>query len=285
MFGLTVLLSVTARLVSWRPAADGAWSEYANAVGTGAVMACVVWSLARLHTRGGAPLLCAVAVLLAGDLVHYGRLLHPISRGTPVQEVSVTFGGAYHDAEFGPHWETEATRGGRAMLSAEGLRLESPAGGSAFMRFHPPRAPDQRRQWWLPVGLSVAVPVERLTWTASVERRGAWYVAAELRHLLIQVTNYGLHITYPDQRGELQGHEVSHSVGRMSDTRRWEVTRGPSRISLSLEGAEVWSAPQRGEITPARLGGIKTDAEHSGTMTLVRLAYSMSLGDPLEAQK
>ena len=275
LLALVIAASVALRLATWDVVADGGQSRYVKVTLFAAASAVVVYALMRLQTLPGSwvPFACAVALLVAGDGIHYARRLHPITRGAPVVEVSAPL---TSEVNVRTAWDVELA-GGQARFEPGGVVLRSPAGGAAYLSARIPRVPDVATDWWLPAGLADRERTERITWRASVERTGGFYVVLEAARLLVQAVPYGLHITYPDQRDQAQGHEIQLPAINDGRPHDWLLTRDSRQISLSFDGRQVWSAPPRGELNQVRLGETKRDSAHAGTMRLEAASYALAL--------
>ena len=271
-----IALAVAARLVTWDPIAHGDRARHVRVTLVGGVAAAAVALGARALSSppSRAPLLWAAAVLLTADLTHYSRRLHPIARGAPIITVDADL---RDDAALRRTWDVETSGAGAARLSGGALLLESPPGASAFIAARIPTLPDAQRHWLLPVGLLERERTERIAWRAIVRRTGDFYVIAELRRLLIQAVSYGLHVTYPDQREQLRGHEITHSAAADGSPHDWLLERTTAQIVLSVDGRQVWSAAAREPITQARLGESKRDPQHAGSMRIERVSFAIAL--------
>lgn len=276
ILGVVVLLSLALRIATWDPIADGARARYVKTAVLGAVAACTVWGLIRIQMppTSRVPLLCALAVLFAGDAVHYARLLNPITRGAPVVAVNSNF---TDELSARAQWAIETSNGGKVAVESGALRLESPPGGNAYAIARIAQPPNPLERWWLPVGLLDRERDERISWRASVQRTGTFYVVAELRRLLIQVVGYGVHVTYPDQNNTLRGNEIQHPVGTDGQVHDWVVTRDGREITLEIDGQIAWKSPDREPLNQVRLGESKSDSAHAGTMRLERASYAATL--------
>jgi hypothetical protein len=274
-----IVASVALRLLTWSPIADGGHERYVRVAVVGAVSAAIVWWLVRLQTAPGSrlPLLCAAAVLLSGDAIHYLRLAHPISHGGPIVSFTASFA---DEASARRNLEFETSGAGRVVFERGGVRLESPPNATAYLRPRLPAPADPRSKWWLPVGLLERERVETLTWRASVTRTGDWYVVAEIRRLLIQAVPYGIHITYPDPQNVLRGHEIQHPLGRDGQVHTWQLVRDSRELTLSIDGTRVWSAAQRDPLDQIRLGETRADPQHGGSMRVEALSYHTTLERP-----
>ena len=191
----------------------------------------------------GAPLDAAAAVLLSGDAVHYVRLANPISRGGPVQSFEATFA---DPAAARRQWYVEegGTEGAVRARALSCCRRRPAAARSSSPGWK--AAPDMGTRWWLPVALAKDEPREELTWRASVHRSGDYLVVTEVANLLIQAVGYGLHVTYPDERGTARGTRcpTPPSWTGAPTTGRSPGTAG--RSCSCVDGTRIWAAPQRG---------------------------------------
>ena len=271
-----VVLAVASRLVTWDPIAHGNRARHVRVTLVGGVAAAAVALGARalIGPTSRAPLLWIAGVVLAADLAHYSRLLHPIARGAPV----VTAGADLRDdTALRRTWDVETSGAGTARVTGGALTLESPPGASAFLASRVPSLPDAQRNWLLPVGLLERERTERLAWRAAVHRTGDFYVIAELRRLLIQSVPYGIHVTYPDERDQLRGHEIALSAAADGGPHDWLIERTATQVALSIDGRPVWSAAAREPITQARLGETKRDTAHAGSMRIEQVFFAIAL--------
>ena len=270
-----IVVSVALRVLTWDPVADGGQSRFVKVTLFAAACSFVIWFLVRLQTVPGSriPFLCAAALLLSGDAIHYVRRAHPITQGAPVVAVSVPFS---DEASVRRGWDVELD-GGQARFESGAVVLNSPAGAAAYLSARIPRVPDVAADWWLPAGLADRQRTERMTWRASVERTGGFYVVLEAARLLVQAVPYGLHITYPDERDQARGHEVQLPAINDGRPHDWLLVRDSRQTALSFDGRQVWSAPARGELNQMRLGETKRDAQHGGTMRVETASYAVAL--------
>lgn len=274
--GALVVVSVALRLLTWDVVADGGQARYIKVTLFAAVASVLVWLLVRIQTspRSWVPFGCAAFVLLAGDAIHYARVLNPITRGAPLVQVDSPF---TSEAAVRSAWDVETSGGGQARFESGSVTLQAPPRGTAFLRAKMGPAPDLAANWWLPLGVGERARVERLAWRATVNRTSPYFVMLDVPSLLIQVVPYGVHVTYPDDRNVMRGHEVQHPVGSDGQPHSWTVVRNGSQVSLSLDGRQVWSAPQRGPLGQMRLGETKVDAEHGGSVRIESASYTIGL--------
>lgn len=271
-----IALGVVARLLTWNPVAHGDRARHVKVTLVGGAAAAVVaiGARAQLGPRTRSPLFWATAAMIAADATHYGRLAHPVSRGAPLISVGGDLG---DEASLRRGWDVDIRGFGSARVSSDSLLLESPSGSGASIAARVPPVPDAQRNWLLPVGLLERERGERVAWRAAIYRTGDFYVVAELRRLLVQAVSYGIHVTYPDERDQLRGHEIPHPAVHDGIVHEWVVERTPRQVVLTLDGRQIWSAVPREPITQVRLGESKTDPSHGGAMRLERATYAVSL--------
>ncbi|NBT26157.1 MAG: hypothetical protein EBT09_06315 [Actinobacteria bacterium] len=232
----------------------------------------MVWFLVLLQVGAQKrwPVYCAVAVMLAGDAVHYVRLANPIVRGGPVVAFNATFASA---TPLDGQWEVETANGGTAKVDGSTAVLTAGPSGSSYILARLPKEPDVRESWWLPLGLATLEREETLSWRAQIDRTGGYLVVTETGNLLIQAVPYGLHITYPDASKKAAGNEIQTQAtldGKMHD---WVLTRGRDELKLTIDGADVWKTSQQGPLRQLKLGETKRDAEHGGTIRVERATF------------
>lgn len=275
LLALAILVSVALRLLTWDVIADGDQSRFVKVTLFAAAATAVVWLLIRLQTAAGSwlPLGCAIALLFSGDAIHYVRRAHPITRGEPIVSVNVPF---TDEISVRRGWDVELG-GGHVRFEPGAVVLQSPPGAAAYLSARIPRVPDVGTDWWLPAGLADRQRTERLKWRASVERTGDYYVVFEAARLLVQAVPYGLHVSYPNQRDQTQGHEIQLPAINDARLHDWVLMRDSRQIALAFDGREVWAAPSRGELSQMRLGETKRDSLHGGTMRIEAAYYAVAL--------
>ncbi|MDQ3703498.1 MAG: hypothetical protein M3442_21645 [Chloroflexota bacterium] len=271
-----IVASVALRLLTWDVIADGGQSRYVKTALFGGGAAAVVWALMRVQTGPSSwvPLIAAALVLASGDAVHYVRRTNPITRGAPIQSVDVPL---TDEATARRQWDFELSGAARVRFEPGAVTLDSPPNSTAYMQGKLGEAPDARINWWLPVGLAERERNERLSWQATIRRTHGYYVVAEVRRLLIQVVNYGIHVTYPDEQNIARGHEIPHPLGSDGQPHEWQIIRDTRQIRLLVDGKEVWAAGQREALGQIKLGETKVDADHGGTMRVQRAVYQSFL--------
>ena len=267
----TVLL-VGLRIVTWNEIADGARSRYVKTAIFGGASAMMVWFLVLLQVGAQKrwPVYCAVAVMLAGDAVHYVRLANPIVRGGPVVAFNASFAST---TPLDGQWEVETANGGTAKVDGSTAVLTAGPSGTSYILARLPKEPDVRASWWLPLGLATLEREETLSWRGQIDRTGGYFVITEIKQLLIQAVPYGLHITYPDDLKRAKGYEIQSQVtldGKMHD---WEIIRDPKEIRVRVDGNEIWKSRSQGPLGQLKVGETKRDADHGGTMKVERASY------------
>ena len=266
-----------ARAVTYHPWADGTALEY----GRGAVGALAIALVAWLAIRAtiprrpalwvALPWLTAVAALLPSDVVHYQRINHPIARaGELVIEDNFSSGAGIDAAR----WIVE--RAGQAEVSVQegAARLRAPAGSAAFLDLMTPGRPDPgKNEFWLPRGLYLESYTELLDWEASVRLEGAFSVMLQTRQLLVQVTPYGLHLSYPNAQRQVTEHHMELPHIKDGGTHRYQLERTGRLIRLRIDDASGWAQPDAGRFGIVRFGETRPDPLHAGTLTLAHVRY------------
>ena len=267
----TVIL-VGLRVVTWNEIADGARSRYVKTAIFGGASAMMVWFLVLLQVGAQKrwPVYCAVAVMLAGDAVHYVRLANPIVRGGPVVAFNASFAST---TPLDSQWEVETANGGTAKVDGSTAVLTAGPTGTSYILARLPKEPDVRESWWLPLGLATLEREETLSWRAQIDRTGGYFVVTEIKQLLIQAVPYGIHITYPDEMKQAKGYEIQSQVtldGKMHD---WEIIRNTREIRFRVDGNEIWKSRSQGPLGQLKVGESKRDAAHGGTVKVERASY------------
>ena len=267
----TVIL-VGLRIVTWNEIADGARSRYVKTAIFGGASAMMVWFLVLLQVGAQKrwPVYCAVAVMLAGDAVHYVRLANPIVRGGPVVAFNASFAST---TPLDGQWEVETANGGTAKVDGSTAILAAGPTGTSYILARLPKEPDVRESWWLPLGLATLEREETLSWRAQVDRTGGYFVISEIKQLLIQAVPYGMHITYPDEMKQAKGYEIQSQVTLDGKMHNWEIIRNPREIRLRVDGNEIWKSRSQGPLGQLKVGETKRDAAHGGTIKVERASY------------
>ncbi len=273
--GIAIVL-VALRVVTWTEIADGARSRYVKTALFGGASSMMVWFLVLLQTgaKSRLPIYCALAVMLAGDAVHYVRLANPIASGSALVTFDATFSaGTPLDAK----WDVETANGGTVKIEGATAVLAAGPSATAYLVAKLGKDPDVREKWWLPLGLETIERTETLRWRATAERTGGYLVLVEIRNLLIQAVPYGLHVTYPDASKKVTGTEIQTQVTLDGKAHDWEIVRDPKEIRLRVDGNEIWKAQQQGPLEQLKLGETKRDAAHGGTLRIERASYRRDL--------
>jgi hypothetical protein len=213
-------------------------------------------------------------VLIAGDAVHYVRLVNPIVRGGALVSFDATFAeGRPLDAS----WEVETANGGTAKVEGTTAVLGVGPSATAYITAKLKKDPDIRENWWLPLGLATLERTETINWRAAVERSGEYLVLVEVRNLLIQAVPYGVHVTYPDASKKVTGNEIQTQVTLDGKPHDWEIVRDLTEIRLRVDGNDIWKAQQQGPLEQLKLGETKRDAAHGGTLRIEKASYRRGL--------
>jgi hypothetical protein len=167
--------------------------------------------------------------------------------------------------------------GSSFTIAGDDLVVRAPAGSTGFLELR--WEPEGGNAWRLPRALieSGAPQLqEEIAWRASVERDGPYFVLVEAGRVSVQVTEFGLLVTAPDANGQPKGDGIALAVpnGRAVD---WVLRRGEGRMRLLADGREIWTGPDSGGLTPARLGETRTDRDHGGTLRLTALRFDRRL--------
>ena len=227
----------------------------------------------------------AVSVTLVPTFQHTFRLFHPARWGVVYAELVEDFGGPVI-AEG--RWRILGDDTTSIRVWSGALHLAPPPATQAFVELLLPSNPTfPGDQQWLPVGLYDAPYEEELTWRGTVQVEREYFIILVWDMLLIQRTPYGLHITYPNAAGVLDGHGIRSALPNPPQAHTWRVFRGSDRVSLAVDGRVVWSGPavQEPRDQLPRFGESRTDALHAGKLTLDWVRYrrwlprEMRLGD------
>jgi hypothetical protein len=218
------------------------------------------------------------AALLALPALHAIRWLHPANAGQPYWVYDDGF-----DALVGTRmWRTRAE--GSVQIAARGgvLEIRSAPGEpayleAAFLTHNPARFP-----WLQPAWTAARTFAERVEWTASYRRDGAFLMLVEAwfgdRLLWLQATEYGLHVTFPDASGTRQGYELRTAAAGDGAPHAWSLERDRT-VALTLDGDVLWKAPEPGArggpspITQLRFGDTVSDPAHGGVLRLQAVHY------------
>ena len=217
----------------------------------------------------------AVSVTLVLALQHSFRLLHPARWGVVYAELTDDFGTPVIAEGRWRMWSDGATS---VLVRNRTLYLAPPPATLAFIELLLPSNPTfPGGQAWLPAGLYDAPYEEELTWRGEVRVEREYFIVLLWSRLLVQRTPYGLHITYPNAAGALEGHQVPYAFPEPPKTHTWRVVRRSNRISLAVDDQVVWSAAAKQEhldqLPLPRFGESRSDELHAGELTLDWVRY------------
>lgn len=251
--------------VTYRPEVDGPnpsfrWSLLLALVAA-ALAAC--WQIQRAKASWRATALVAL-VVLPSPLLH---AIRSVQAGAVV-ETRLESPESFRSI-------LEPTLRGEATVAArpDQLTLRAPAGSLGYVTLRAAETPwyriDLPRAHFWPD----AVPaVEHLSVDVAVSRDNAYFVLLETRHLMVQLTSWGMLVTAAGPASQPQGQSVSFSAAEGA-SHAWQVRRAGGRLAITRDGGEVWSGRDAGPFGFVRLGESRTDHEHGGVMHLRRLSY------------
>jgi hypothetical protein len=227
------------------------------------------------HATAAALLVAALLVLPA---VHAVRWFHPANTGQPYWLYDDAF-----DAPAGTRlWRTRAD-GSRQIAARDGaLEIRSAPGAPAYLEAAFLTRDPARFPWLQPAWTAAGPFAERVEWTASYRRDGAFLMLVEAwfgdRLLWLQATEYGLHVTFPDASGVRQGYEIRTAAAGDGMPHAWSLERDQT-VALTLDGNRLWEAPDSGArgrpgpITQLRFGDTISDPAHGGVLRLETIHY------------
>ncbi len=171
---------------------------------------------------------------------------------------------------------------GRAALTAVAgtVQLRVPPGSLGYLEVHLPRL--GARAWYLPRALldpAHALVIESVTWSARVEREGAYLGLAWIDRIDLQLTDAGVLVTHPAPDGDTVASRLEAQPPR-DDWATWTLQRARGTLSLLLAGDVVWRAPDPGPFQTIRIGETRPDPGHGGVIWLRALRYERRLGSP-----
>lgn len=273
---LLLLLGVT---ITHDTFADGPLHLYIVQIAKHSLFATTVYMVSYWPQRRGYAVLSrltvaiAVSIILVLALQHSFRLLHPTRWGVVYTELADDF-------------STPVIAEGRWRIAGDDttsirvrngtLYLTPPPATQAFVELLLPGNPTfPGGQRWLPVGLYDAPYEEELTWRGEVQVEREYFIVLLWGMLLVQRTPYGLHVTYPNAAGSLEGQGIPLAFPNPSQAYTWRVLRRSSRISLAVDDQVVWSAAaEQGQLNQLpRFGESRTDELHAGELTLDWVRY------------
>jgi hypothetical protein len=280
-FGLAAGLLLF-QVATFQEPVDGARGPYLAGVACAGAAALLVtlWCAARrLPVWGG--VLLVLAVTLPGATVHARRLQQ--------QDAPLTL--ALRSPEAAREVFDVTLRGGASLRTEAGTpRVDAPPGEAIVLRTPAGSVGylEVRRErlgvpWDAPRALlsrQDGRSGEELTWEASIERDGAYFVLVETDRLLVQLTESGLSVAQTDASGA-----APQSVTRPlpnGSRQEWALRRVGRRVTLSLGGETLWQGPAGGPFGYIRLGETRSDPLHGGTLRLYGLRYRSFIdrGDP-----
>ena len=216
----------------------------------------------------------AVSVTLVLALQHGFRLLHPARWGVVYAELVDDFSGPVIAEGW---WRVLGDDTASIRIWNGALHLSPPPATQALVELllHTSNPTFPGGQRWLPAGLDDAPYEEELSWRGEAQVEREYFVVLVWHLLLVQRTPYGLHVTYPNSAGVLEGHQVPFTFPDPSRAHTWRVLRRSNRISLAVDDQVVWSAAAEQEHLNRlpRFGESRTDELHAGGLTLERVRY------------
>ena len=273
---LTLLGALVAHVVTYDDWADGPWREYSLGTAVSYSLALITWLVARIQVPSGAlatvlPWLAMAGILVPNEAVHYVRIKHPLT-GTRAHVVETNFSassGQFPSAQ----WLTDANGGGDVRAEAEHVLVTAPSGSRAFLDMRQPQIQDVAVAYWLPRGLSRSWSSESVEWDVSVARTGTFLVLLDTGTCLIQSTEYGLLVSYRDERGETSEQQLEAPQVNDGRPHRFLVERNDGLIRLRIDDIPLWVAPKPRQWSFVRLGETRSGVEHSGTLRVSQVRY------------
>ncbi len=277
--GTITLLLIVGMAVTYDPFADGPPHLYIVQLTKQLLFVATVYMVSYWPQRRGHAVLSRLAIAIAVSIVvvlvlqHGFRLLHPARWGVVYAKLTDDFSTPVI-AEG--RWRIAGDDATSIRVRNGTLHITPPPGTQAFVELllpSNPTLPGSPR--WLPVGLYDAPYEEELTWRGAAQVEREYFIVLVWNTLMVQRTPYGLHITYPDAAGSLEGHGVPFAFPEPSQAHTWRVLRRSSRISLAVDDQVVWSAvSQQGQLNQLpRFGESRTDELHAGGLTLDWVRY------------
>ena len=276
---VTLLLLLGLAVITHDTFADGSPNRYVVQIAKQSLLVVTLyilsyWLRGRRHAAlSRLAMAVAVSVVLVLALQHSFRLLHPARWGMVYAELADDFNTPVI-AEG--RWRTFADSTASIRVQDGTLRLAPPPATQSFVELLLPSNPTfPGGERWLPVGLYDTPYEEELAWRGEVQVEREYFIVLLWGMLLIQRTPYGLHITYPDAAGSLEGHGIPFAFPDPSQAHTWRVLRRSSRISLAVDDQVVWSATAKQEHLDQlpRFGESRTDELHAGKLTLDWVRY------------
>lgn len=276
-FAASLPLLALARAATYHPWADVDAIEYARgavlalAIALGAWVAVRVTIPIRPRAWAALPWLTALAVIAPTNLVHFARITHPAAQARQVTiEDDFERGGAPNPQT----WIVQVQGQASATLADGAVSLVTEGGGAAYLDLVTPDVLNPSlAEIWLPRGLYADDFDERLEWEASVRVTSEFSVMLETRHLLIQATPYGLHLTYPDLQRRITQHHMELPEINDGAVRRFTLERTSGLIRLRIGDASGWAFPEAGRFGTIRFGETRPDPLHAGTLSLHSARY------------
>ena len=214
----------------------------------------------------------AVSIALVIALQHGFRLLHPARWGDGLRRACRRFRRHRSLPKAGGEMLGDGAASIRVWSGT--LHLAPPPATQAFVELllpSNPTFPGGKR--WLPVGLYDAPYEEELTWRGEAQVERDFFIVLVWGMLTVQRTQYGLHVTYPNAAGVLEGHQIPFAFPEPPQAHTWRVLRRSSRISLAVDEQIVWSAAAEHLSQLPRFGESRSDALHAGRLTLDWVRY------------
>lgn len=263
--------SLVLQSATYDPAVQGPWPLVVAALLLGTVAAALLSTL--LFARGAGVWVAGfawIALAAVSPAVHGIRMANRAALQVVALDVARGYG-----------LTVAPTLGDGATLLPEGtgLRLHVPPGVTGYVDVRLDAGRQANWFWWLPRGLAGAESnslIEEVAWTATISRERGYFGLAQTDRLQVELTSWGVTITHKDAGGVSTNTGVDLPIPA-SAAQSWTLRRRNGGLVLFNGDSQIWSAPDSGAFEFVRLGEVRSDGEHGGTLLVSALRYSRRL--------
>jgi hypothetical protein len=276
VFWAFFLLSPALRLASYRPWADGPFGDYLHAIGFAIAIAVLAWALVRWQTWPGAmlPWIAAAGVLVPGDAVHYRRLMYG-PQATLDRVVDEDFSKAEADGKpAASRWLVDGSPGSSVRVENGLLVIDDPLGAAGYLDMRlPPEPTASEFGLTRPLALYQGRYEESMDWDATIQRTGDYFVLFDANSLVVQLTRYGLHVTYRNADTSRSDADLDTALPADGQAHHYRIERTRTYFTLAIDGTRIFAADPGPRWGFLRFGETRPDAAHGGVMRLDNVHY------------
>jgi hypothetical protein len=270
------VVSPILRLLTYRAWADANPRDYFVAVGFAAALAAVTWGLVRATSWPGAvlPWIAALGVLIPGDVVHYQRLA--AGPATTLDRVIVDdFSMAEADGKpAAARWLTDGGAGASVRVENGEVVIDDPLGVPGYLDMRIPPIPTAGEFGMTrPLGLYRNRYTETLEFDVAAQRSGDYLVLFDGNDMAIQISRYGLHVTYRNADRTRSDADIDSAAANDGQRHRYRLERTWTYFAIAVDGQRIFAVDSGAVWGFLRFGETRPDAVHGGQLRLDNVHY------------